>query len=125
LTLHLLFSHTLTPQQEKDAKESLGVSRIVPLREDLRQRFANVPPELESLDEYVRPFVEYLLEVGEPGDFVLIQGEFGLVYRLVEVAKAMGLVPIYATTKRVVKEEQENGRVIKRSVFEHVRFRRY
>ena len=123
--LHLFFSHRLTDAQKEDALKSLDVEEFVYLPPDLQQLFSNVPPHLESLDEYVRPFAQYLLEVARPGDYILLQGDFGLVYRLVEISKSLGLIPIYATTRRVALERQEGEKSIKLSAFEHVRFRRY
>ena len=125
MKLHLFFSHRLTQAQTQDAKERLGIEEFVYLPPKLQQLFSNVPPHLESLDEYVRPFVEYLFKEAEVGDYVLIQGDFGLIYRLVEISKALGLIPIYATTRRIALERQEGEKNIKLSAFEHVRFRRY
>ncbi len=125
MKLLLFFSHRLTDAQKEDAQKSLGVEEFVYLPSELQQLFSNVPPQLESLDKYVRPFAEYLLEVAKPGDYVLIQGDFGLVYRLVEISKVLGLIPVYATTRRVALERQEGERSIKLSAFEHIRFRRY
>jgi len=123
--LFLFFSHKLTQAQQEEAKKVLGVEEFVALPQNLQERFSAVPPELESLDTYIRDFVEFLVRYAQPGDYVLAQGDFGLVYRIVELAKAMGLVPIYATTRRVVLEEKRGEETIKISRFEHVRFRRY
>ncbi len=123
--LFLFFSHRLTEAQKKEAQEILGVEEFVSLPQDLQENFSFIPPELESLDAYVQDFVSFLVQNGQPGDYVLAQGDFGLVYRIVEVSKAIGLVPIYATTRRVVIEESRGEETIKVSRFEHVRFRRY
>ena len=123
--LHLFFSHRLTEEQIIDAKENLKVEEFVYLPKDLQQLFSNVPPELEDLGEYVRPFVKYLLKNAKVGDYILLQGDFGLVYRLVEVAKSLGLIPVYATTKRVAIEKNIDGKSVKISEFRHIRFRRY
>jgi len=123
--LYLFFSHTFTPEQIKDAKESLRVDDFIYLPKDLQNLFSNVPPELESLDEYKKPFEEYLLKNAKKGDFVLLQGDFGLVCSLVGFSKKLGLIPVYATTKRVAKEKIIDGKTVKISEFHHIRFRRY
>lgn len=120
-TLHLLFSHHLTEEQIKDAKETMQVAHFMPLPRDLQKAFSNVPPELETLTEYTKPFIEYLQETANQGDIVLLQGDFGLCFILVEFCKKSNLIPVYATTKRIAIEE--NG--IKISKFKHTRFRRY
>ena len=123
--LHLLFSHRLTPEQEQDAKKSLKVDRFIYLPKDLQRLFSNVPPDLEDLSKYVKPFVEYLLQNAKAGDYVLIQGDFGLSYKLTQVSLTLGFIPIYATTERATIERVENGKIIKISSFRHIRFRRY
>jgi len=39
--------------------------------------------------------------------------------------KSLGGVAVYATTKRDVIEKEIDGKIVKTSVFEHVRFRRF
>jgi len=122
--MHLFFSHKLTKEQIDDAKK-MGVKEFIYLPKDLQKLFSNVPPELESLDEYKKPFEEYLLKNAKKGDFVLLQGDFGLVCSLVGFSKKLGLIPVYATTKRVAVERIIEGRTVKISEFHHIRFRRY
>ncbi|QCT95320.1 hypothetical protein FE773_08980 [Caminibacter mediatlanticus TB-2] len=121
----LFFSHSLTNQQIKDVYRTFGDVEIVNLPDNLRFKLSNVPPEIDDLGEYVKDFEKYLLENSTSGDLVLIQGEFGLVYRLVEFSKSISLIPIYATTKRITKEIIKDGKVVKISEFKHIRFRRY
>ena len=124
--LFLLFSHALTGEQERDARASLGVEEILPLPENLQQRWSNVPPDLETVQEHIGPALNWLGEQARPGDYVLIQGDFGAVYRAVCVALEQGLTPLYATTARRVKETRlPDGRVESTRVFQHVRYRRY
>ena len=124
--LFLLFSHALTGEQERDARTSLEVEEILPLPEDLQQRWSNVPPELTTLDEHLQPVLDWLRDQARPGDYVLIQGDFGAVYRAVCFALEHGLTPLYATTVRRVKEMRlPDGRVESTRVFQHVRYRRY
>jgi len=124
-TLILLFSHTLTPTQERDAEQSLGIDTFVALPEELQKLWSSVPPDMESLAEYLSPIREFVAEVSSEGDAVLIQGDFGATYHLVSYALSLGLTPLYATTKRDVVEIREGDSVVKRSVSEHVRFRVY
>jgi len=124
MTMHLFFSHKLTKEQIDDAKK-MGVKEFIYLPKDLQKLFSNVPPELESLDEYKKPFEEYLLKNAKKGDFVLLQGDFGLVCSLVGFSKKLGLIPVYATTKSVAVERIIEGRTVKISEVHHIRFRRY
>jgi hypothetical protein len=123
--MHLLFSHTLTETQKQDAKVRWGVETFIPLPKALQKLWSRIPPELESLEEYLAPVEAYVRErVGE-GDVVLVQGDFGATCRMVGVVKSLGATAVYATTKRIVTETREGDSVVKRSVFEHVRFRAY
>lgn len=124
--LFLLFSHTLNETQRTDAETSLGVTEFVPLPNALQQRWSNVPPELESLDDHLRPVLDWLRATAQPGDYVLAQGDFGVVYMAVTFALAHGLIPVYATTRRNVQETGlPDDKVQVQRVFEHVRFRMY
>ena len=125
MKMFLFFSHKLTPEQIKDAKENLGVDEFVYLPQELQKKFSNVPPEIDDIKEYSLDFIEFLEKNVSKEDYVLIQGDFGVVYWLVDYCKENNLKAVYATTKRVVKEEVIDGKVIKISEFKHVKFRFY
>jgi len=123
--MFLLFSHKLTEEQERDAIEGLGVRRFIYLPEPLQKKWSNVPPDAIEISSHLKEIMEFIWTNGKRGDYVLIQGDFGAVVKMVEFSRAIGLKPIYATTRRVVEEKEENGEVIKISRFKHVRFREY
>ncbi|MDP2105478.1 MAG: CRISPR-associated protein Csx20 [Desulfobulbaceae bacterium] len=125
--LFLLFNHRLTRVQETDARASLGIRQIVAPPEAVQHLWSAVPPEAESLGEYLAPVVAWLAAQARPGDFVLIQGEFGATCALVSEAFRLGLAPVYSTTRREAVEEHDadNGRVHIRHTFSHVRYRKY
>jgi NAD(P)H-flavin reductase len=124
MKMFLLFSHKLTDEQKKDAY-SLGVEEFVKLPKDLQYKWSNVPADIEKLEGYIDDFYKFLEENAKKGDYVLAQGDFGMCCKIAEFCKKNGLIAVYATTKRVAKEIQKDGKLIKISVFEHVRFRRY
>jgi len=123
--MFLMFSHKLTDEQIIDAKENLGVKEFVYLPDDLQKKFSNVPPEIDDIKAYSEIFIEFLKENMQQNDFALIQGDFGVVYYLVDFCKKNGFKVVYATTKRVVKEKKVDGKIIKISEFKHVKFRFY
>ncbi len=123
--LFLLFSHKLTSSQELDAKESLGVTNFVKLPQELQSLWSNIPPTLENLSDYLTPLKEYISNKSKEGDIVLIQGEFGGCYEMVNFVKSLGLKAVHSTTKRDVVEKKVDGKVVKTSVFEHIRFREF
>lgn len=125
MTLHLLFNHALTTNQEADAIGTLGVDEFVSLPGELQQLWSNVPSDSEGLNSYLSPIETYMKETVKSGDYVLVQGDFGATYRMVNLAKSLGATPIYATTSRDAVEVVEGDTVVKKSVFRHRRFRRY
>lgn len=120
--LILLFSHQLTPQQLKDAKETLQCNKIIYLTDELLYKWQNITPETD-----MQIFKDFLVENAKVGDYVLIQGEWGTTYNMVNFAKEKNMIPIYSSTARKVIEEKSgsDNKVIKTSIFEHRGFYRY
>jgi hypothetical protein len=123
--MHLLFNHTLTEAQKQDARVRFGVDAFVALPEALQMLWSNIPPELESLNEHLAPVEAYVRKEVSEGDVVLVQGDFGATCRMVGLVGSLGATAVYATTKRQIQEVREGDKITKRSVFEHVRFRKF
>jgi len=121
----LLFSHTLTPEQKEDAKETLKVDEFISLPKNLQKLWSNVPPEIENLDNYLEPIFKYLKENLKKKDYVLVQGDFGATCKTAEFVKSLEAVAVYATTKREVIEKKENNKIVKTSIFKLIRFRKF
>jgi hypothetical protein len=126
LRLFLLFNHELTPTQRQAALEELGVGELTPLPPALQRLWRQIPAEVPELAAYLRPLREWLAAQARQGDFVLIQGDFGATCLMVQYAQEQGLIPVYATTRRVSRDEpQPDGSVRTTRCFEHRRFRKY
>ena len=123
--MFLLFSHSLTDIQKKDAKESLGVGEFVSLPSNLQELWSNIPPELFDLKEYLEPIKNFIKDNVKEGDIVLIQGDFGGCYEMVNFVKSLNLKAVHSTTKRDAVEKIVDGKVVKTSTFEHVIFREF
>jgi hypothetical protein len=124
--LFLLLNHDLTEDQRSDAIASLGVNRFIPLPENLAGIWNNVPPRPIGISDMLDPIREWFLREGTPGDFVLIQGDFGAAYLMVCFAIGNGFVPVYATTRRdAVETTGPGGEIVTTRRFNHCRFRRY
>ncbi|SFV63254.1 Uncharacterized protein MJ1673 [hydrothermal vent metagenome] len=121
----LLFSHKLTAEQIADAKASLGVEEFVALDNDLQNIWSNIPASLENLSDYLQPIRDFLTADIQKGDVALVQGDFGATCAIASFVKSLGGVAVYATTKRDVVEKEIDGKIVKTSVFEHVRFREF
>jgi hypothetical protein len=124
--LFLLFNHTLTAEQEADARNSLGVTEIVTPPPAIRGLWGQLPSDTQELAPLLAPVGEWLAAEARPGDHVLIQGDFGAVYLIVNITLAGGLIPVYSTTEREAMEEHlPDGTVRLTHRFRHRRFRRY
>lgn len=123
--MFLFFSHSLTNIQIEDGKNNLKIKDFVPLPKELQILWSNIPSELVLLKEYLQPFRNFLVENSEYEDVVLIQGDFGAVYQMVNFAKDLGLKTVYATTTRVIEEVVIDNKTVKKSIFEHRGFREY
>lgn len=123
--MFLFFSHELNNAQKVDAQENWKIEEFISLSEELQKLWSNIPSDMESLQSYLIAHQQFLAQYAEFEDVVLIQGDFGAVYAMVNFAKELGLKPVYATTNRIIQEFEEEGKTIKKSIFEHVRFREY
>ncbi|MBF0242176.1 MAG: hypothetical protein HQK64_06805 [Desulfamplus sp.] len=124
--LFLIFNHETTQEQRLDAENSLGVSDCVDLPAQLKEIWRQIPAELESVKEHLLPISDWLSQNGKSGDYVLIQGDFGGVYYLVNLAFELGIVPLYSTTERkAVEIKGKDGEIHLSHIFRHVRFRKY
>jgi hypothetical protein len=119
-----LLNHQLTAKQIEELTRSSGSERINYPPEELAALWSAIPTDCELKAAHLAPFLAWLGEARE-GDLVVLQGEFGAAFALVDFALQRGLVPVYAVTKRVA-EESRDGEVVRRTyIFEHVCFRRY
>ncbi len=121
----LLFSHKLTPEQIDDAKSSFGVEEFLTIDDELQNIWSNVPADLEDIEEYLQPIRDFLIENMNRDDVALVQGDFGATCAIASFVNFLQGVAVYATTKRNVIEEERDGKIIKTSIFEHVRFRKF
>lgn len=122
----LLFSHELTVDQREDADASLAINEFVSLSPDLQELWRNILPMKSLLSDYLEPFRRWIEENADLGDYVLIQGDFGAAYSMVNFAFSAGVIPVYATTEREsVEVQMPDGSVKLERIFKHRMFRIY
>lgn len=125
-TLYILLNHTLTEEQRINARKQLKVHSFVEPPEEISKIWSSVEPEGELNLERLNKVVDWLSQNTRSGDFVLVQGEYGATYYVVNYCFQQELVPVYATSKRVYEEKVlEDGSVERRHLFKHVNFRIY
>ena len=125
-TLYLIFNHEITSRQKHDASESLGVDKIIKLPPELDPLWRQIPPDLESIKNHLEPVKDWLASHAKRNDYLLVQGDFGACYIMINFAFKIDLIPIYSTTKREAVEEQDDDGTVKLTHhFRHRIFRRY
>lgn len=121
-TLFMLISHALTPEQEEDARKNLNVDKFINIA-DLK--WGDIDPSEKGVIKVVETYKDKLRSQAKSGDVLLVQGDFGATYNMIRFAKNMDLIAVYATTKRIVSEQVENGKLVTKREFKHERFREY
>jgi len=122
----LLFSHTLTPSQREDISTTLNITEIYSLSTPLQAIWSQVPTDRDLvMSEYLKEIKDFVLSHLDNGDYLLIQGDFGATYTMVNFAKKYGFVPLYSVNRRISSEKIEDGIVKKYSEFRHQFFREY
>ena len=121
-TLFILINHALTPEQEEDARKNLNIDKFVNIAD---AKWSDIDPSEKGVIKVVETYKDKLRSQAKSGDVLLVQGDFGATYNMIRFAKNMGLIAVYATTKRIVSEQVENGKVVIKREFKHARFREY
>lgn len=125
-SLFLIFNHEITPVQESDASDSLGVQQIINMPPDLKDLWRQIPPDLPEISSYLNPVKDWLAGQARKNDYVLIQGDFGACFIIVNVAFETSLIPIYSTTEReAIEEHKKDGTINLSHQFKHRIFRKY
>ena len=122
--VYCLLNHELTGKQIAELEEKYGASRILYPAPSLSESWAQVPVT-QVLDKGCIWAATDWLSSAKAGDVLVVQGEFGSTFMIVDYALNKGLVPLHAVSKRVAKEQREGELVHRQYVFEHVCFRKY
>lgn len=121
-----LLSHSPTQQQIRELKEDWNVDVVIEIPDEIRNLWQSVSPDAPSVRDEISPVMDWLSQVCSSGDVIVVQGDYGATFIVVNWAKENGCIPVYATTERIVDEEKkEDGSVVQKRVFKHARFRQY
>lgn len=121
----LIISHSITLEQEKEARAQLGIDEFVMLEPNLLDKWSNIPPDVHLLDDHLEDVFKWIDKNACDGDYALVQGDYGATFMVVDYCMARGIIPVYATTQRKVKEEVSGNSIIATREFRHVMFREY
>lgn len=124
--MFLVFSHKMNNKQLEDGRKSMNINEYVYMPDELQKVWNNIAPEKQDITDDVNKIIEWLEISMNQGDVVLVQGDFGATYKVVNYLKNNGRMVVYSTTKREAKEEIiEEGKISVHHLFSHVIFREY
>jgi hypothetical protein len=124
--LFLLFNHLLTDVQADQARQELGVQDIIIPPEEVSFCWANIPPEPDSIQDFLDPVFSWIDTAVSAGDYLLVQGDFGACHLVLMHISNSEIIPVYATTRRMATENHlDDNSVQLTHTFRHVRFRKY
>ena len=117
-----LMNHSLTQKQIAELTDVYKCKEIVYPDETVSSMWSQVN---STNEKDVIQSVIFWLKAAKDGDYLIIQGEFGLTFTLVDYALKEKLIPIYATSKRIAKESRVGETVHREYIFEHICFKKY
>ena len=121
----VLINHTLTERQNLELKRLYGSDcQLIFPPEEIKAYWAQIPPKPFIESNKIQEIVTWLGKANN-NDVLLVQGDFGATFLIVDYALKNGLVPIQSVTKRIETEEYYGEKVYKHYVFEHECFREY
>lgn len=124
--MFLVFSHKLTDIQIQSARNDLDIRNFQYLPEDLQYIWSHIPPYEKDIEPYLKEIINWIEEGVGTKDVVLVQGDFGATYKVVNYCKSKGLKVVYSTTKReAIEEKDEDGIISITHKISHVIFREY
>ena len=121
---YLLLNHTLTENQVADLLENWHVDAIEETSEPIKVFWSQIQAGSEIKKSDLKLVVDWL-DGAKEGDIIVLQGEFGSTFALVDYALLTKLVPVHSVTRRVASETRDGEKVFRNYVFEHVCFRKY
>lgn len=120
--MFVLINHDLTQEQKDQALKSFNIDYIINITDNT---WSNINPADENILYTLNTYKKELMLEAEAGDILLVQGDFGATYNMINFAKNIGIKTIYATTKRIAQELTIDGKLVTKREFKHEKFREY
>lgn len=123
----VLLNHELTENQNKELLEEFEVSDIIYPSKNILDFWSNISCSKKlDIDTLKKNICSWLRQEAKENDYVIVQGEFGATFFVVDFCFQNYLIPIYSTSKRIYKEVNNNdGSISRTHVFKHECFRKY
>lgn len=121
----VLMNHEMSEEQTGVAVNELKVDCFITMPPFIAAIWGNVDPEADFDKLEVEKVVKWLGETTVRRDYVLVQGDYGLTFAVVDWCLVNGRKAVYATTRRVAKESCNEGVTIVQREFRFVKYRKY
>ena len=125
MKMAVLMNHQLSSTQKAEAQGALGVQSFVAMPPEVAALWCNADPAKDLHELGAENVICWLTEQTEEGDYVIVQGDYGLTFAVVDWCLKTGRVPVHATTERKAVEKNIQGNIVVERVFNHVKFRVY
>ena len=123
--IYILLNHSLTERQVDELHQSYGNdAQLVYPPETIKIFWSQIPVTSSLPKEPMQEIVKWLSSACA-NDVLLVQGDYGATFMLVDYALKNGLIALYAVTQRVAQEQKNGEQVMRQYVFEHECFRKY
>jgi hypothetical protein len=123
---YLLLNHEITKAQRLELTEGWGAQRVQHLDQEIGRHWSAVSPYGELDLEFLKGVCRTIEGKARKGDMIVVQGEYGATFFVVNFCLQHNFVPLYATSLRNYEERQNaDGSVERFHRFRHIRFRRY
>ena len=119
----IVFSHTLTKEQEKELNNKYFITEIVFLPDKFQKLWSSVDNN-NYYDNYYK-IERYLESIISINDYILIQGEWCYTHSLINWSIKKKIIPIYSFSERKSKDTISGEQITKISYFEHIEFKEY
>ena len=122
----LVFSHKLTDIQIKSGNDDLKIQRFEYLPPELQYIWSHIPPNEEDISPYLEGVIQWIDSIANKEDIVLVQGDFGATYKVVNHCKSKELKVVYSTTDReAIEMRDDEGAIYLQHKIRHIMFREY
>jgi hypothetical protein len=125
MKMAVLLNHTMNNEQILQAQTELGVDSFVLPRENVTKKWSDADPCADLAHLGIEIITEWLSSETSRGDYILVQGDYGLTFAVVDWCLRKGLIPVHATTQQCVMESMERDTKVVKREFRHVKFRKY
>jgi hypothetical protein len=122
----IVLNHTLIEDQKTELQHFFSVDSFIEMPEEVKSIWSGLRPEVDIYSSGINDVISWLERYGKEDDIVIVQGEFGATFYVVNFCFHKGMVPVYASSeRRYMEKKYPDGRVDRHHIFKHVKFKLY